>query len=344
MTGLHQAVPFLFIGALLGCRYEGDSPGECTDDADNDRDGLFDCADPGCQGAASCSDTTAAGSTSASTTAPTTGATTGGVTTSECSDTSHLALYERYIEPLLTDAHPSSCNQCHLSGVDLSMYIQDTPCQSMACMIEQSVVDLTDPEASQILSFILQAEPDSDLITEDVISLEYEGFLEWIEWSETCHEPVCGTIEDPCQAAADGNVLPDDTKTPLGSCDEDALVASFEDLIWSHHGRCWACHHVDGQSHEEFSGATTFYEWTGDDTESARLTMYNLIGVGAIDAADPPASSLLTKPMAEDVSASTGLGTVTGVWHGGSDKYADGTDETLIDSVTWIQGYLSCLE
>ena len=28
--------------------YEGDSPGECSDDADNDRDGLFDCEDPDC--------------------------------------------------------------------------------------------------------------------------------------------------------------------------------------------------------------------------------------------------------------------------------------------------------
>ncbi len=31
---------------------EGDEPGECTDDADNDRDGLFDCDDPDCAGSA----------------------------------------------------------------------------------------------------------------------------------------------------------------------------------------------------------------------------------------------------------------------------------------------------
>ncbi len=34
--------------------YEGDDPGECSDDADNDRDGLFDCDDPDCSGAAAC--------------------------------------------------------------------------------------------------------------------------------------------------------------------------------------------------------------------------------------------------------------------------------------------------
>jgi hypothetical protein len=34
--------------------HEGDEPGECTDAADNDRDGLFDCDDPGCAGSAYC--------------------------------------------------------------------------------------------------------------------------------------------------------------------------------------------------------------------------------------------------------------------------------------------------
>jgi hypothetical protein len=34
--------------------YEGDEPGECSDRADNDRDGLFDCDDPGCAGGPDC--------------------------------------------------------------------------------------------------------------------------------------------------------------------------------------------------------------------------------------------------------------------------------------------------
>jgi hypothetical protein len=36
--------------------YEGDDAGECSDDADNDRDGLVDCDDPGCFGTDTCSD------------------------------------------------------------------------------------------------------------------------------------------------------------------------------------------------------------------------------------------------------------------------------------------------
>ena len=37
-----------------GEEYEGNEPGECSDGADNDSDGLFDCDDPGCEGSADC--------------------------------------------------------------------------------------------------------------------------------------------------------------------------------------------------------------------------------------------------------------------------------------------------
>lgn len=40
---------------LAGCKaHEGDDPGECDEGADNDRDGLFDCNDPDCEGAPGC--------------------------------------------------------------------------------------------------------------------------------------------------------------------------------------------------------------------------------------------------------------------------------------------------
>ena len=40
--------------------YEGDEPGECTDRADNDRDGKFDCNDEGCAGSPDCAEPKAA--------------------------------------------------------------------------------------------------------------------------------------------------------------------------------------------------------------------------------------------------------------------------------------------
>ena len=43
-------------GLVVGCSkdVEGDDPGECTDGADNDRDGSFDCDDTDCAGAPAC--------------------------------------------------------------------------------------------------------------------------------------------------------------------------------------------------------------------------------------------------------------------------------------------------
>ena len=45
------------VALLIGCSRaptEGAQPGDCSDNADNDGDGLFDCADPNCAGAPDC--------------------------------------------------------------------------------------------------------------------------------------------------------------------------------------------------------------------------------------------------------------------------------------------------
>lgn len=53
-------VPFLFqvscgqLGNRPPTDFEGDNAGECSDAADNDRDGLFDCDDPDCSGSPDC--------------------------------------------------------------------------------------------------------------------------------------------------------------------------------------------------------------------------------------------------------------------------------------------------
>ena len=62
MTGrplrpLMTALASLALGiCLLGCeqRVEGTQPGDCSDGADNDADGAFDCKDDGCKGAPVC--------------------------------------------------------------------------------------------------------------------------------------------------------------------------------------------------------------------------------------------------------------------------------------------------
>ncbi len=74
---LRLALCLLLPALLVGCDrlqsaldIEGDEPGECTDDADNDRDGLFDCKDPDCAGSAACSQATPAATAQATATPP----------------------------------------------------------------------------------------------------------------------------------------------------------------------------------------------------------------------------------------------------------------------------------
>ncbi len=61
-----RLLPFLSLALCLttGCfgepeveEFEGDAPGECSDDADNDQDGLFDCDDDDCEGSDDCDET-----------------------------------------------------------------------------------------------------------------------------------------------------------------------------------------------------------------------------------------------------------------------------------------------
>ena len=67
MEKVLQMMSFVGLCALFICccsednsedsaAHEGDDPGECEDDADNDRDGFFDCDDPDCAGSAACSE------------------------------------------------------------------------------------------------------------------------------------------------------------------------------------------------------------------------------------------------------------------------------------------------
>jgi hypothetical protein len=115
----------------------------------------------------------------------------------ECSDAGRQALYNKRIAPLLVEDRPSSCSQCHLAGVDLGMWVKETPCQTMACMANRGIVDLDDPEASLILTWIGRAQPESELITAQVIAEEREGVLEWIRSSSECG--LCWSGQgDPC--------------------------------------------------------------------------------------------------------------------------------------------------
>ena len=51
----------IYVSCAEKSRVEGTEAGDCSDDADNDADGLFDCNDDGCKGSQACSENTDSG-------------------------------------------------------------------------------------------------------------------------------------------------------------------------------------------------------------------------------------------------------------------------------------------
>ena len=251
----------------------------------------------------------------------------------DCSGEAQLALYKKRIEPLVNGTKPSSCNQCHLSGVDLSMYVKGTPCKTMGCLQSGGMVDLSVPEDSEILKQIKMADPASPLITQDVIDQEHDGFLEWIQFASECFATVCGAQESPCS----GSVVvdtPPDVLTPLGGCEEPELLESFDQLVFEWRDRCHGCH---SNCKPEYAPCWYQEDFDKNDPlalkEAAMQTMYNLIGIGAVNVDAPSESLMILKPLKESLG---------GVKHGGGEKFFDESDDAWQDFELWTGHYSAC--
>ncbi|HVZ36185.1 MAG TPA: hypothetical protein VG963_27345, partial [Polyangiaceae bacterium] len=217
------------------------------------------------------------------------------------------ALYQRKIEPVLTDDHPKSCNQCHLSGIDLSLFVRDTPCRTMACLQELELVDFEQPEQSKVLTWIARAKPESTLITETVIRQEYDGFLDWIRYSASCGAKVCETYADPC-----GNDQPDasvkcEVTVPVagqfndpGDCSELTLEQLFTADVYEWRDRCYPCHFTSDQEVDAPKWITDVNKVNQDPalacTSASLETMRTVLSWGLVDLNLPSNSLLLLKP------------------------------------------------
>lgn len=204
-------------------------------------------------GTAADGDTTSGASSSTQGSVTSSASTTGGETTStvstatspegsddgppiDCNDEELSEMYVRYVEPFVSGAVPQSCEECHMTGVDLRMWVQDTPCETMACMVDSQVVDFSDPPASPLLSMVLMGDPRSSVYD---VETEHAAMLEWINWSAQCHETVCEGIESPCRA---GTGAPTTGTNPIGDCSEEDLVLSFWNDVLAFKGGCDNCH------------------------------------------------------------------------------------------------------
>lgn len=253
-----------------------------------------------------------------------------------CEAAEGQALYEKRIAPLLADDRPSTCNECHLSGIDLGLFIQDSPCRTMACMVEKQIVDLEEPSQSVVLQWIERADPASELVTDDMIEEEYAAMLEWIRFSAECGDAVCGDIVDPCGDAPthddcelpSGMVEPQDFDDP-GDCRDLTLEAMFAAKVYSWRGRCFPCHFDD------YDGDVEAPRWihVGECDEGALGTMRNVLERGLVNVDDPTQSKLLLKPLAEYAG---------GIEHGGHDKFATTEEAAYQDFLYWLERYAQC--
>jgi hypothetical protein len=260
----------------------------------------------------------------------------------ECNADDAAFLYQRRIEPLVTGGQPATCNQCHLQSVDLAMFVQDTPCQSMACLKQLDLVDFESPASSRILAQIMLAEP-GELITDAVIQAEHDGFLAWIEYSAlaldgggTCHDALCGDIPNACSSGTGNYEVPDGVLTPLGKCDEQRVGEEFQRLVYSSRERCAGCHNPDGPRFEDDKNPVYFIDMNyeqGGEFGAAVRTMYNMIGRGHVNPTNPELSMLLLKPLAEAQG---------GVMHEGGDKFAGLDDATYLAFLEWINLFADC--
>jgi len=250
-----------------------------------------------------------------------------------CESERALELYEKRIAPLMAEDRVDSCNKCHFAGVELRQYVRETPCATMACMQQLDVVDLEVPEDSKILSWIRRSEPDSELITDEVVAEEHAAFREWIDYHARCGDDVCGTIADACGEET-ALVEPEHSaETLLEGCDDAQITQAFADKIYVWNGRCAHCHST---SFDSVPGAgSTLPQWMApyDHPDAARRTMLNLLSIGAIDTESPAKSNLLMKPLGVHYG---------GVEHGGGDKFDGIDDPAYNDFLAWLEQYAAC--
>ncbi len=216
-------------------------------------------------------------------------------------DDASRAQFERRILPILSAKNPSSCAECHLSGVDLAQYIQPTEAETFAALRDGGLIDVKVPDKSKLLAFIARKPKRPSLVTDKVRQEELAAFRGWIQ----------AAVKDPALLASKsgdakiGPQLPDEV---IRHARKDRVLSSFVDRVWSEVGRCAACHSPD-RNQEQVKKHGEHISWIKKDDPAGTLAY--LREVELIDLGQPEKSLLLLKPLNQ-------------VKHGGGQKMAFG--------------------
>ena len=250
-----------------------------------------------------------------------------------CTAEDNLALFNRKIQPLLSDEHPTSCNECHLTGVNLAVFARETPCETMACLEQAGLANREDPDDSLVLDWIERGEPSSPL-SPNAARVEYEAFRSFLRYQSECGAEVCEGVT--CTSSAGGDVcvaqrepavleIPDD-----GGCSDKQLEQLFSDSVYRWRGRCYPCHFDSTKPEDD---APKWINATQVCDVASLATLRNIEASGYIRTDKPEKSWLLLKPLAEEAG---------GVEHGGHTKFKDQDDIAYQAFLYFIERYADC--
>ncbi|MEQ1862023.1 MAG: hypothetical protein ABMA13_19055 [Chthoniobacteraceae bacterium] len=199
------------------------------------------------------------------------------------------ALFEKRILPIFNSAKPSSCTECHLSGVELKDYIFPDQEKTFAALLKGRLIDTAHPDNSKILEFISRRPNQPGLIGDEVRRQEFEAFRAWIH----------AAVKDPKVLAtkpADSPAGPKLSAEVIRHARTDRVLSSFLENVWVEMGRCASCHSPE-QNQRLVEKHGEFMSWIkpGDPLGTLRL----IVESDLLDLDRPERSPLLTKPTLE---------------------------------------------
>ena len=227
-----------------------------------------------------------------------------------------LAIFEKRILPILQASKPSSCTECHLSGVELKDYIFPEQDKTFAALVKGGMIDVKQPDQSKLLKFIERRPEKPSLITDKVRAEEAAAFREWIQ----------AAVKDPqlLKAKSTSSIGPHVSDELIRHARKDRVLNSFAENVWSEVGRCAACHSPDKNQAQvkKFGDRVSWIK-----SRDMQGTMQHLLDSGIIDVDTPEKSLLIAKPTLQ-------------VEHGGGQKMLLG-DRTYKQFRAFIDDYVA---
>ena len=225
------------------------------------------------------------------------------------------AIFERRILPILNSPKPSSCAECHLSGVELKDYLRPNPYETFAALNDAGLIDLKQPKQSKLLQFIRRKPESSSLVSAKVWEEELSAFTAWIEAAAA--DPKFR--EAKIKAVDIGPAIPNEV---IRHGRNDEVLASFVEHIWSESLRCAGCHSpkLNQKQVEKFGTRVS-----GLVPDNPAATLQKLRDQGLIDLDNPAQSLILQKPTMQ-------------VEHGGGQKMLVG-DRSYKQFLAFIEDY-----